>query len=169
MMPTLLLLRHLKSSWDDESLVDHDRPLSARGIRDGRHVAEHLDSLNTRVDLVLCSSAIRTRQTLELIQPALGDAAVEIEDQLYGASADTLLARLHGVPDSVGSALMIGHNPGMQDLALRIAASGPIRSAVMAKFPTGALATLALPDHPWRGVQQGTARLIGYTVPKDLR
>ena len=62
-MPTLLLLRHLKSSWDDESLADHDRPLSTRGVRDGGHVAEHLRSLNARVDLVLCSSAVRTRQS----------------------------------------------------------------------------------------------------------
>jgi len=168
-MPNLLLLRHLKSSWDDESLADQERPLSARGVRDGGRVAEHLRSLNARVDLVLCSSAVRTRQTLELIRPALGHAPVEIEDQLYGASADSLLARLHGVPDSVGAALMIGHNPGMQDLALRLAAPGPIRSAVMAKFPTGALATLSLPDDTWLGVHQGTARLVGYTVPKDLR
>ena len=168
-MPTLLLLRHLKSSWDDESLADHERPLSARGVRDGGRVAEHLHSLNARIDLVLCSSAVRTRQTLGLIQPALGDAPVEFEDQLYGASADTLLARLHGVPDSVGSALMIGHNPGMQDLALCLAAPGPGRSAVVAKFPTGALATLAITDHSWLGVRQGTSRLVAYTVPKDLR
>jgi phosphohistidine phosphatase len=64
---------------------------------------------------------------------------------------------------------MIGHNPGMQDLALHLAAPGPIRSAMVAKFPTGALATLALPDNRWLGVHQGTARLVGYTIPKDLR
>jgi phosphohistidine phosphatase len=168
-MPTLLLLRHLKSSWDDQSLADHDRPLSARGVRDGGRVAAHLQSLKARVELVFCSSAVRTRQTLELVRPALGDAQVEIEEQLYGASADTLLARLQGIPDSVGSALMIGHNPGMQDLALSLAAPGPIRSAVVAKFPTGALATVAVPHHSWLHLDQGTARLVGYTVPKDLR
>jgi phosphohistidine phosphatase len=64
---------------------------------------------------------------------------------------------------------MIGHNPGMQDLALCLAAPGPGRSAVVAKFPTGALATLAITDHTWLGVHQGTARLVAYTVPKDLR
>jgi phosphohistidine phosphatase len=167
-MRTLHLLRHAKSSWDDETLTDHERPLSPRGIRDAKRIAEHLGAVGAPPDVVLCSSAVRTRQTLDLVKASLGDASIDVEDGLYGASADALLDRIHGIPESAHSALVIAHNPGLEELVLLLAAPGPLRAEVNAKFPTGALATLALGDRTWSSVSPGDAELAGYTTPKRL-
>jgi phosphohistidine phosphatase len=167
-MRTLHLLRHAKSSWDDDSLADHERPLSPRGVRDAKRIGKHLGTLPATPDLVLCSSAVRTRQTLDLVKSSLGDATVHVEEGLYGASADDLLARLRGLPDAARSALVIGHNPGIEDLTLDLAAPGPLLDAVSVKFPTCALATLALGDRTWSALSQGDAELVGFTIPRDL-
>lgn len=167
-MHTLHLLRHAKSSWDDESLADHQRPLSPRGLRDAKRIGKHLGTLPAPPDLVLCSSAVRTRQTLDLVRSSLGDATVHVEEGLYGASAGELLERLRDLPEAARSALVIGHNPGIQDLTLDLAAPGPLFDAVSMKFPTCALATLALGDRTWNGVSPGDAELVGFTVPRDL-
>jgi phosphohistidine phosphatase len=167
-MRTLHVLRHAKSSWEDETLTDHERPLSPRGIRDAKRIAKHLGTLGAPPDVVLCSSAVRTRQTLDLVKASLGDALVDVEDGLYGASADALLERLHGIPESARSALVIGHNPGLEELVLLLAAPGPLLSEVIAKFPTGALATLALENQTWTDLHQGSAELVGYTTPRNL-
>ena len=167
-MLTLRLLRHAKSSWDDDSLADHERPLSPRGVRDAKRIGKHLGTLPAPPDLVLCSSAVRTRQTLDLIKSSLGGTAVHVEEGLYGASAGELLDRLRGLPEAARSALVIGHNPGIQDLTLDLAAPGPLLDAVSVKFPTCGLATLALGDRTWSSVSQGGAELVGFTIPRDL-
>jgi phosphohistidine phosphatase len=166
-MRTLHLLRHAKSSWDDPALPDRERPLAPRGVRDAKRIAKHLRRLGVAPELVLCSSAVRTRETLELVRPALAVVPVSIEDGLYGASSETLLERLRTVPDEVGSVLLIAHNPGLQDLALALASSGTDRERLEAKFPTAALATLALPS--WSGLSPGDAELVDYVGPKQLR
>jgi phosphohistidine phosphatase len=117
-MRRLYLLRHAKSSWDDPALPDSERPLAPRGRRDAKRIGKHLGRLGITPALVLCSSAVRTQETLDLIRPALAEAAVQIEEQLYGASSETMLERIRDVPDEVGSLLLIGHNPGLHDLAL---------------------------------------------------
>jgi phosphohistidine phosphatase len=165
---TLHLLRHAKSSWDDQSLADHERPLSPRGVRDAKRIGKHLGTLPAPPDLVLCSSAVRTRQTLDLVKSSLGDATVHVEEGLYGASAADLLERLRGLPEAAGSALVIGHNPGIQDLTLDLAAPGPLLDAVSVKFPTCALATLALGERTWSSLSAGDAELVGFTIPRDL-
>src|SRR5205085_10025020 len=121
---------------------------------------------------VLCSPATRTRQTLELVRPGL-KAGVEvlIEDGLYGASADQLLERVRRLPDRVGSALVIGHNPGLQELAVLLARGGPLRERARAAFPTAAFAALAFessPDDGWAGLSAGGAQLMSYLAPRDL-
>ena len=123
-MKSLLLLRHAKSSWDEPGLADRDRPLAPRGRRAAKALAGHLGQEGVQPALVLCSSARRARETLERIAPALGEADVTIEDGLYGATEDDLLERLRAVPDSVPSAMLIGHNPAIQALALCLAGSG---------------------------------------------
>jgi phosphohistidine phosphatase len=167
-MHTLHLLRHAKSSWDDDSLADHERPLSERGIRDARRMGEHLSTHDVRPDVVLCSSAVRTQQTLGLIASSLDDPVVHIEDGLYGATPDSMLERLRGLPETAESALVIGHNPGLQELVLDLSAPGRLRDAVGVKFPTCALATLALGERTWSDLHPGDAELVGYTIPKDL-
>jgi phosphohistidine phosphatase len=164
---TLYLLRHAKSSWADPTLVDHERPLAPRGRRDAKRIAKHLLRLGAEPELVLCSSAARTRETLELLRPAVGNATVMIEDGLYAASSDALLARVRGVPDGVASVMLIGHNPSLQELAVVLASAGDEQERLEAKFPTAALATLAVAG-TWSRVVPGAATLIAYVVPKQL-
>jgi phosphohistidine phosphatase len=164
----LLLLRHAKSSWSEPGLADHDRPLSSRGRRAAAAVGDHLGQLVTPPELVLCSSAARTVETLERIRPALSpDAAVEIEPALYGASADELLARLRRLPATVRCALLIGHNPGIEALASRLVGKGEHdqRAAMARKFPTAALAHLAI-EQPWSALRPGTATLEQFWTPR---
>ena len=166
-MRTLYLLRHAKSSWDDPALPDHERPLAPRGIRDAKRIGKHMRKSGIAPELVLCSSARRTRETLDLLGPAIAAAQLEVEDGLYGASAEELLTRLQELPDEVPSALLIGHNPAMQDLTLLLAGGGADLPAVEAKLPTGALATLEL-EEPWRELGPKAARLAAYVVPRSL-
>jgi phosphohistidine phosphatase len=102
------LLRHAKSSWKDRGQADHDRPLAGRGRRAATAVGRHLREQGIEPELALCSTARRTRETLERIEPALGAADVRFEPALYAASADALLERLHDIPETVGSVMLIG-------------------------------------------------------------
>jgi phosphohistidine phosphatase len=165
---TLYLLRHAKSSWDDPGLADHERPLAPRGRRDGERVAEYLGREEIEPELVLCSSAARAQETLELVRPALGSSTVFVEDELYAASSDRLLARIRLVPEEVASVMVIGHNPGLEELALGLASTGDELGRLEEKFPTAALATLVL-SPAWAALAPGDATLAAYVVPKQLR
>jgi phosphohistidine phosphatase len=167
-MRTLYLLRHAKSSWDNPALADHERPLAPRGRRAAKRIAEHMLRSGIEPELVLCSTAVRARQTLELVRAAIPGSSVALEAALYGASADELLARVRRLPDAVGSVMLVGHNPGLQDLALLLAAGDGEAARVEAKFPTGALATLTLTT-TWSGLAPAEATLAGYAVPRDLQ
>ena len=167
-MKQLFLLRHAKSSWEDPELADHDRPLAPRGRRAAKLIAKHLRRQGIAPELVLCSSAARTRETLELIAPALGeDVPVQIEDELYAASEQVLLERVREVEDGIESLLLIGHNPGVEQLALLLAGSGEKVAALARKYPTGALATLEF-SGLWRELVAGRAELTGFVTPKEL-
>jgi len=163
----LFILRHAKSSWDDPGLDDHERPLAPRGRRACEVMADHLHANSIEPELVLCSSARRTRETLEGI--ATGGEHV-IESELYSASPGDLVDRLHQVPDDVGSVMLIGHNPSMQMLALRLArrdSNAAARASLERKFPTGALATLTF-DCGWSELGSGSARLAEFLTPREL-
>lgn len=168
MARTVTLLRHGKSSWADPALADFDRPLAPRGRRASKLIAKHLRKAKVRPALVLCSPAIRARETLEAIRPVLGDAPVELEPRLYAAPSEELLERLRAVADSVDSVLLIAHNPGLQDLALALAANEADRARLREKFPTGALATFTAKGKSWSALGPGTAELVDYVVPRDL-
>lgn len=167
-MHTLYLLRHAKSSWADSTLPDRDRPLAPRGRRDAKRIARYLAGRGFEPDLVLCSSAGRARETLELVRPAFGASTVMLEEELYAASSDELLARIRLVPEAVASVMLIGHNPGLQQLAVVLASTGDELDRLEAKFPTAALATLAL-EKTWSRLAQADAMLAAYVVPKQLR
>lgn len=167
-MHTLFLLRHAKSSWAEPTLPDRERPLAQRGRRDAKRIAKHLVRLGFEPELVLCSSAVRTRETLELVRPALGTSKVLFEDGLYAASSDELLARIRLVPEALASVMLIGHNPGLQQLALVLASSGDELPRLETKFPTAALATLAVAK-TWSRLDPADAILTAYIVPKQLR
>ena len=156
-MKHLYLLRHAKSSWKHPELPDHDRPLAGRGRRAAKAMAKHIRAEGIAPELVLCSTARRARDTLERIEPALGRRSVKVERELYGAGVRQLLDRVRRVPSSVESVLLIGHNPGMHDLAAAL-------TGFNGKFPTAALATIALPA--WDELED--AELVAFTKPRDL-
>jgi len=158
----LLLLRHAKSSWDHPGLADHDRPLAPRGVKAAKRMGAHLRSEQTPVDLVLCSSAVRARETVELLAPP---GALEIDGRLYGASAEELLQRVHDVADEIDAVMLVGHNPAMRDLALGLL--GDAGESAVGKFPTGAMATFAF-SGSWRSLAPDRAELVAFVTPREL-
>ncbi len=167
-MKTLYLLRHARSSWKDETLADHERPLAGRGRKAAKRMAEYMRAEGILPALVLCSSARRARETLERLLPGPnGDMEVEIEDDLYAAGAEELLARLRRVPADVPSVLLIAHNPGLEQLAASLARAGERLPDLEAKYPTGALAVLAF-EGSWDGLRPGVAELTVFVKPRDL-
>lgn len=169
-MRTLLLLRHAKSSWADPALADHDRPLAPRGAQAARRIAAHLLSEGVRPALVLCSSARRARDTLEALRPVLGESAdVQTESELYGADVSEIIQRLRIVDPQVASVMIVGHNPGLHDLAMKLAGDGDETALqrLRTKFPTGALATLDL-SAGWAALEAGQAYLSRLVVPRYL-
>lgn len=170
-MKTIYLLRHAKSSWKDPTLDDFDRPLAKRGKRAGKIVGDYMLGARMRPDLVLCSAARRTRETLKLVQKALGaDLPAEVELGLYHAEWEGLLERLGRVNDDIASVMMIGHNPGMEMLARGLADGGDEDSLerMHLKFPTAALAVFTTNAGRWRDLGPGGATLESFTLPRDL-
>jgi phosphohistidine phosphatase len=168
-MHRLHLLRHAKSSWDDPSLSDRDRPLAPRGRKAAKRIAGWAASHDVRPQVVACSSAVRARQTLEYVLPGLGQPQVSTEVSLYAASAGTLLTRVQALPDEVEEAMLIGHNPGLQELVLLLAEQGELRDRAAAKLPTGALATLEADTRGWSEIEPRQMRLSSFVVPRELR
>jgi phosphohistidine phosphatase len=158
----LFLLRHAKSSWDDPSLADYDRPLSPRGRKAAKRIGAYLRGEQIRVALVLCSSARRAHETLDLVAPP---GEIQIERELYGASARELLERLRRVSDEADAVMLIGHEPAMRELAVGLIGAGSELAG--RKFPTAALATLTFTG-PWSGLEPGHAELAAFVTPKEL-
>lgn len=168
-MKRLHVLRHTKSDWGEPGLEDHDRPLSPRGRRAAVLIAAHCRQARVRPALVLCSTATRARETLAAVMPGLGlHARASFRPSLYGASVEAIERMIRGLDPALGSAMIVGHNPELQDLVLDLAGTGEAIDRVRAKFPTGALATLEFDGQDWRDVRRGRGRLAGVVVPRDL-
>ena len=165
----LLLLRHAKSSWSDPDLPDRERPLAARGRRAAAALGARLAQRRLPIERVLCSPAQRTRETLALLalDPAIPVSSAET---LYLASARTLLALLRRLPPRVQSVLVIGHDPGLEQLALSLAERGRQQALerLAEGFVTGALAELRVPEAGWQALESGSAYLERFTRPRDL-
>lgn len=172
-MRQLLLLRHAKSSWDDAALPDRDRPLNARGRLAAASMREAMRRLGLVPDMVLLSTARRTQETLEALEPWDEAPLVEPMDSLYLADPMQLAAALHGVPETVRSVLLIGHNPGLHDFALSLAGpralagGGDAERALAEGFPTAALAEFVIAG-AWWDVREGSGRLVRFLTPKML-
>jgi phosphohistidine phosphatase len=170
-MRHLFLLRHAKSSWDESGLADHDRPLAPRGRQAAPLVGDHMRREGWTPELVLCSTARRAVETLGFVLPRLAHSPpVRHLASLYLAPPSRILARLQTVPDEIGSVLVVGHNPGMESLAQRLAAGGKkgAQSRLAEKFPTGALAVFELDIDTWAEVGEAKGRLVEFTRPRDL-
>ena len=163
----LVVIRHAKSSWDDPSLADYDRPLSKRGRNALPRLRDHIEDLELRPDLVMCSSARRTRETLAGIRRALGrHARVESDSALYGAGAEMLMAELRRVDDQVTTVFLIGHNPGVTDLVDLLAADPATGETPIDSFPTAAFAVLSVAG-PWSELQPSCASLESFWAPRQ--
>ncbi|HEU5485060.1 MAG TPA: histidine phosphatase family protein [Microlunatus sp.] len=164
----LYLLRHAKSAWD-QPLTDHERPLARRGSRDARAAGRLLADRGWRPDLVLCSTAVRTRQTWQRASASGALAgAVRFVDAIYEASVEQLLALVRQSPDDVGSLMLIGHGPGLPGLAGSLGARPEPHEAwarMDRKYPTSGLAVLRLPGR-WADAAAGGAELVAFEVPR---
>ncbi|KWX68933.1 histidine phosphatase family protein [Mycobacterium sp. NAZ190054] len=166
---TLLLLRHAKSGYPD-GVVDHDRPLAARGVREGALAGDWLRANVGQVDAVLCSTATRTRQTLERTGIT---APVRYVDRLYDATPGIVIEEINAVPShfdgDVSTLLVIGHEPVMSSLALGLAdnpdVDNPAYQSISAKFPTSAIAVLHTAA-AWEHLALRGAELVGFHVPR---
>jgi phosphohistidine phosphatase len=170
-MRQLLLMRHAKSSWDDTSMPDKDRPLNARGREAAARMQRAIQELGLGPDLILVSTARRTLETMEALEPWDATPLVEPMDALYLADAAQILNALHAVPETVRSAMVIGHNPGMHDLALALV-HGSARATSAAHrlekgFPTAALAEFSVPG-PWWQIGQRGGQLVRFLTPGSI-
>ena len=164
-MKTLSLLRHAHAEASKLSEEDIDRPLSARGEREARSIAERFESASAARLLCLCSAAKRAVETLNVLREAEhwpGDAEIEVEGELYLASSATLQERLSWIDDEVLEVLVIAHNPGIGLLALEMAGSGETakREQLASGYPPAALAVLQLDTGSWEGVQPAGGKLV---------
>ncbi|MBR7829534.1 histidine phosphatase family protein [Actinospica sp. MGRD01-02] len=166
---TLILLRHAKSDWPGNA-PDHERPLAERGRRDAPAMGRWLRDSGYRPDRVLCSTALRTRQTWDLVRDELGDEPpTEFEPRVYGATVQELLDVIAGAPAEAGTVLVIGHNPGLEYLSLTLAGDAPTeeRERLRVKFPTASAAVFEW-SGAWNEVAAGKTRLVRFMTPHDL-
>ena len=168
-MKILTLLRHAKSGWDAPIARDFDRPLNARGRKAARAMGREMRRLGLGFDLVLASPAARVTETLTELAQGYGAAVdTRFDETIYLAPVDTLLALVRATDDSDARLLLVGHNPGMEQLALLLSGSGTLRDEIAAKYPTAALAEIAFETNHWHDVAQGAGRLARFIRPREL-
>ncbi len=168
-MKTLHLLRHAKSSWKDSALDDHERPLSKRGRETAKMIGAYLRREKIRPDMMVCSSAVRARQTLAPISKEIKARKVVFEKGIYDVPQRKLWKLIWTLPENADCVLMIGHNPAFHELALALAdAKSRTRlPPIEAKFPTGAMATFRF-DGAWKELRPNGAAVSAFTSPKDI-
>lgn len=169
-MPVLTLLRHAKSSWDDPVERDIDRPLNRRGWRAAERMGRYIAEAGLAFDQVLASPALRVRQTIEGVERGLGrPLEARFDRRIYMASGANLLdlVQAEGAGERL---LLVGHNPGLEDLLfLLVPEDGcALRREAEAKFPTATLAEIDLGGGGWADVREGSGRLVRFVRPRDL-
>ncbi|HUQ13311.1 MAG TPA: histidine phosphatase family protein [Novosphingobium sp.] len=171
-MKTLGLFRHAKSGWADPRARDFDRPLNERGEKGAVLMGRHIRDTGFRFDRVLASPALRVTETIELASKAFGRSfPVEWDRRIYLASSATLIDLLRDLEGEPSAVLMVGHNPGLEDVIFDLVpddGSSPLRDEVEVKFPTASFAVLELDIARWADLAEGRARLTALTRPRDL-
>ncbi len=165
-MKRVYLMRHAKSSWSEEGMKDHDRPLNKRGKDAAKRMGAELKFRDYLPDMILCSTAKRTRETLALMTPEFGiDIAMSMEAELYHASPDVLLDRIRDADAGANSLMLIAHNPGLAELIDILAKRD---AAAPDKFPAGALAVIDFDAETWRAVKPHAGDVVDLIFPKLL-
>jgi len=169
-MKTLTLLRHAKSGWDDPVARDFDRPLNPKGQRAAVMVGRHMKALGLAFDHVVASPAVRVAETLDQLRQGYGDDLAPVWDQrIYLASTATLLDVVHDLPPGAEHVLLVGHNPGLEELVLLLVPDGgALRGQVEVKFPTATLAEMTFDGARWDAVKAGSGTLTRFVRPRDL-
>jgi phosphohistidine phosphatase len=170
-MRRLMLMRHAKSDWSLSGQRDHDRALASRGREAAPLVGAYMGQHGLKPDKVLVSTARRARETWSLVATALGkDLDVSFDDRLYEANPKALLVPLRAANAAAHSLLMVGHNPGIQELASLLMASGDIdaRQRLLEKFPTAALAVIDFQIDAWSALAPHSGRLDRFVTPRAL-
>ncbi|QMW24681.1 SixA phosphatase family protein [Sandaracinobacteroides saxicola] len=170
-MRTLSLLRHAKSSWDDPVETDFDRPLNGRGRRAAVRMGRYLRDEGLAFDRIIASPALRIRQTIEGLEEGLGGRLqVTFDRRIYMASAVTLFDLVQAESDATGRLLLVGHNPGLEDLALIATPEddAPLRAEAYKKYPTATLAEIVFEGARWAEAAEGKGRLTRFVRPRDL-
>lgn len=169
-MHRVMLLRHAKSAWDDAGTADRARPLNRRGERAAAAIGRAIAELHLMPDLILVSPARRAMQTLAALAPLAPSTRIETPEALYLADAETLLQTLRELPEQVGGVLLIGHNPGLHELAVLLASTAaetPDARRLVQGFPTAALAEFTF-GRCWRDLGPRKATLVRFLAPRDL-
>lgn len=168
-MRRLILLRHAKSD-RPAGVADHERPLNDRGRRAGPAVGGHIAQEGLRPDLALVSTATRTRETWDAVSAALGAPETRYHREIYEAPAERILGLIRGAPDSAETVIVVGHNPGLGDLAATLAGEGPRkeRTRLATEFPTAAYAVIAFDAADWSAIAPGQGRLERFVRPRDI-
>ena len=164
-------LRHAKSSYDQPELADVDRPLSERGRKAAARLGKELGHRGMRFDLVLASTAVRVRETIEVIEQSFDlPQPVRFEQRLYLASTALLIEIIRAFPENVRSPLLIGHNPGLEQLLLELSHHDQrgLREKVAGKYPTAAFAVVELPADRWDRIEPGSGTIIELILPRAL-
>jgi phosphohistidine phosphatase len=168
-MKTLTLLRHAKSSWDDRIARDFDRPLNARGRRAAKTIGREMRALGLRFDEVLASPAVRVIETLGEVEDGYGAALdVRFDQRIYLASTDTLLDIVQGAEERAAALLLVGHNPGLESIAMLLSGPGGLRDELAIKYPTATLAEISLPVSSWADVVERVGTITRFIRPRDL-
>jgi phosphohistidine phosphatase len=169
MSKILYVLRHAKSSWADATLDDHDRPLQEKGEKRASAQRRYMENHGIRADLVLCSTALRARQTYDIVAPALGSPQVRYEAGIYEAEPEDIVKMVNGLDNSYERVLVVGHDPTLHMLVrtLAMTATGDAMERLKRKFPTCGLVTLTFGDAGWTSVAKGVGHLEDFHVPHD--
>jgi phosphohistidine phosphatase len=170
-MRSLTLLRHAKSSWDDDSLDDFHRPLNDRGRKSAKAMGKHLAKSGASFDRIIASPAQRVVETLEgLTSGGWKASTVQFDPAIYHASTGDLLEMVRAVPDQVKRLMLVGHNPVLGMLALQLTEEDDegLRASLSQNYPTGALAEIELDVDHWKDVRPRCGRLTAFTVPRSL-
>jgi phosphohistidine phosphatase len=168
-MKTLTLLRHAKSSWADPVARDFDRPLNARGRRAARAIGREMREQRLAFDRVLASPAARVVETLRDLGDGYGHALhPEYDRRVYLATPELLLELIHETDDSATDLLIVGHNPGLERLALLLAGAGELRHEIEIKYPTATLTQITFAVEHWADVAEGLGTIVRLTRPRDL-
>jgi phosphohistidine phosphatase len=170
-MRRLMLLRHAKSDWSSPGMRDQDRVLAERGRESAPRIGSYMTRHALRPDLILASTATRVRQTLDLILPAFPKPPrIVYDDRLYEVEAEALLEVVKETPAEVHALMLVGHNPGIADLAAHLVGTGDVetRQKLLEKFPTAGLAVIDFPLDDWRKLHAKAGRLDRFVSPRTI-